>query len=310
MDMRTMMVALGRKIRTWLEFDYMEYSSDALAQAEYVTNASYGPDLLYNGGGTVTADLESGTYYATNACDGNDSTFWLSGGTSYPHWWKYDFGSGVTKQIRKLTLLTFSDGNARCKDFTLQGSNDNTNWTTIYTGQMANENPSTRQVFTFSNSIGYRYYMVHQTSTWNIGDNVSLFCTIQMMELSLQSYSESTIKTQGSYSLKAVAAATDSLNKTLTKTFSPALDLSGKTQIKFDIRASRTGSNIKLGFHDSGGTTTEVTPNITSADTFQTVTVDISAVADADKDAIDSLIITIVNADSANTIYIDNVRYS
>jgi hypothetical protein len=35
----------------------------------------------------------------------------------------------------------------------------------------------------------------------------------------LQSYSESTIKTQGSYALKAVAAITDSLNKTLTKTF-------------------------------------------------------------------------------------------
>ena len=36
----------------------------------------------------------------------------------------------------------------------------------------------------------------------------------------LQSYSESTIKSQGSYSLKGVAAITDSLNKTLTRTFS------------------------------------------------------------------------------------------
>jgi len=36
---------------------------------------------------------------------------------------------------------------------------------------------------------------------------------------SLQSYSESTIKSQGSYSLKGVAAITDSLNKTLTRTF-------------------------------------------------------------------------------------------
>lgn len=37
---------------------------------------------------------------------------------------------------------------------------------------------------------------------------------------SLQSYSESTIKSQGSYSLKGVAAITDSLNKSLTRTFS------------------------------------------------------------------------------------------
>jgi hypothetical protein len=35
----------------------------------------------------------------------------------------------------------------------------------------------------------------------------------------LDAFSESTIKTQGSYSLKGIAVATDSLNKTLTKTF-------------------------------------------------------------------------------------------
>lgn len=55
------------------------------------------------------------------------------------------------------------------------------------------------------------------------------------------------------------------------------------------------------------GVTTEITPNITSADTYQTVTWDISAVADADKNAIDKIIITIVNADAANTFYIDNM---
>lgn len=85
------------------------------------------------------------------------------------------------------------------------------------------------------------------------------------------------------------------------------IDLTGKTQIKFDIRASRTGSNIKVGIHDSGGVTTETTPNILSANTYQTVTWDISAVADADKNSIDKIIITIVNADAANTFYIDNI---
>jgi hypothetical protein len=115
----------------------------------------------------------------------------------------------------------------------------------------------------------------------------------------LQSYSESTIKTQGSYALKAVAAITDSLNKTITKTFDPALDLSGKNTWVFDIRGSRTGENIKLGLHDSGGVTTEVTPNILHSDgDFLRVQVDISGVSDANKNAIDSLIITIVNADA------------
>jgi len=124
----------------------------------------------------------------------------------------------------------------------------------------------------------------------------------------LQSYSESSIKQQGSYSLKGIALGTDSLNDTLTRTVSPTIDLSNKNTIKFDIRASRTGSNIKIGIHDSGGTTTEITPNIISANTWQTVEWDISGVSNANKDAIDQIKITITNADSDNTFYIDNMR--
>ena len=123
----------------------------------------------------------------------------------------------------------------------------------------------------------------------------------------LQDYSEATIKQEGSYSLKGIAQITTSLNKTLTRVVSPVIDLTGKTFIEFDIRVSRTGSNIKIGIHDSGGTTTEITPNILAADTWQTVVWDISAIPNADKNTIDNIIITIVNADAANTFYIDNM---
>lgn len=123
----------------------------------------------------------------------------------------------------------------------------------------------------------------------------------------LQSYSEATIKTEGSYALKGVANITTSLNKTLTRTIGSPINLSGYASATFSIRASRTGSNIKVGLHDSGGTTTEVTPNVTQADTFQTATIDLSGVTNANKDAIDQIIITIVNADATNTFYIDNM---
>lgn len=127
-----------------------------------------------------------------------------------------------------------------------------------------------------------------------------------MSDPSLQSYSESTIKTQGSYALKAVAAITDSLNKTLTRTVSPVIDLTGINTLKFDIYAGRTGSNIKIGIHDSGGTTTEKTYTVLAANTWETVTWDISGVSDANKNVIDSIIITVVNADAGNTFYLDN----
>ena len=119
-------------------------------------------------------------------------------------------------------------------------------------------------------------------------------------------YSEPTIITDGLYSLKGIAAATTSLNKTLTHTISTPINLTSHAYIIGKIRASRTGSNIKIGFHDSGGTTTEVTPNIDTADTWQLITLDISAVSYANKDAIDQIIITVVNADADNTFYLDN----
>ncbi len=88
---------------------------------------------------------------------------------------------------------------------------------------------------------------------------------------------------------------------------SPTINLSDMIEIKFDMRATRTGSNVKIGIHDSGGTTTEITPNITSVNTYQTVTWNISGVSNANKDVIDRIIVTIVNADVANTFYLDNM---
>ena len=135
------------------------------------------------------------------------------------------------------------------------------------------------------------------------------YLTSDFLYYNLQAYSESSIKTQGSYALKGVADQTNSLNKTLTRTIGSPINLAGAASANFDIRSTRTGSNIKIGIHDSGGTTTEITPNITSANTFQTVSWDLSAVNNANKDAIDRIIITIVNADAVNTFYMDNLTF-
>jgi len=123
----------------------------------------------------------------------------------------------------------------------------------------------------------------------------------------LQSYSEPTIKTQGTYALKGIANITTSANKTLTRTIGAPVNLSNATNVTFDIRSTRTGSNLKIGIRDSGGTVTEITPNITTANVFQTVTIDLSAVTNANKDAINQIVVTVVNAAAANTFYIDNM---
>jgi hypothetical protein len=85
-----------------------------------------------------------------------------------------------------------------------------------------------------------------------------------------------------------------------------AIDLSGVNTLKFDVYASRMGSNLKFGIHDTGGEIAEITPDITTANTWQTIVADISSIPDEDKDAIDTFTITVVNADAANTFYVDN----
>jgi hypothetical protein len=306
----------------------MEYSSDANAQAAYVTNAN---DIINQS--QVTRDNDTVLGDASGNEHRRSQGFKLSGANT--------FVTAVT--IRQGPTVNGSPtGN-----WTIRIETDNGG---VPSGTLANANASVvvsppgintniKCVFStvFSLTAGTLYHIVilcdnqSNDTSWaldfknsnvysdgnaSVSTNGGSSWTEQTWDLyfivhvqSLQSYSESTIKTQGSYALKAVAAQTDSLNKTLTHTFASPLDLSGVNTAKIDMRASRTGANVKLGLHDTGGTTTELTPTIATGDTYQTVTWDLSAVADADKNAIDKFIITPTNADSANTVYFDNFVY-
>jgi hypothetical protein len=78
--------------------------------------------------------------------------------------------------------------------------------------------------------------------------------------------------------------------------------------VRFDVYAGRTGANFTISIHDSGGTTSTVTPVIALANTWQTVLWDTSGITDANKDAINQIKVTIINADADDTFYIDNFR--
>ena len=124
-----------------------------------------------------------------------------------------------------------------------------------------------------------------------------------------QCYSEPIIKTQGLYSLKFIAQENTSLNKTLSHTISPPIDLTNYSTIYFDIRSNRIGSNISIGIHDTDGKITYTTPLIISPDTWQTIPWNISTIDNTDKDAINKSLITIIDATETNTFYLDNEYY-
>ena len=122
----------------------------------------------------------------------------------------------------------------------------------------------------------------------------------------LECYSDDIIPEQGTYCLKVIAVITASLNTTLTRTVSPVKDLSGKNSITLWARSDRTGENFKVEYHDSGGNTISYTVNILEVGTWEKKEIDVSEVADADKDAINEIKYTIINADAAAEMYLDN----
>lgn len=73
------------------------------------------------------------------AFDDSAGTGWLSA-TAVPSWLKWDFGAGNAKTIRQISITgSWNVPSASPKDFTLEGSNDDSSWTTVLTvtGQTA-----------------------------------------------------------------------------------------------------------------------------------------------------------------------------
>lgn len=315
------------------ELDYMEnYTNDGLAQAAYVSSdASYIPQYPPAHNDTyvkATSKIDTGywPYYATDPAKSLTGTqvanAWMANAATNQ---RFHIDLGSAKIIKRIyyenTHHIGVETDMGSKNFILQGSNDagdfadlvyanDGSWVIIESGLQFDQHIAANQAdpkyILIDSDTAYRYYAIKIADNWGDPSYLGLR-HIALQTVVLQCYSEDTIKEQGTYSLKAFAKGTDALNETLTRAVDPTIDLSGLSEIKLDIRASRTGSHIKIGIHDSGGTTTEHTANIAEVDTFQTETWDISGVADGNKDAIDSIIITIDNADADNTFYFDNI---
>lgn len=312
------------------ELDYMEYANDAAAQAAYVSS-----DTGAQGLSAQTVDTHTGGFSGFNIRQLIDASK-LSGNATRVRVTLKGSPSGENTKCAKVYIGHAAaagdpydyDGNQAEVLFggtsgvtIAQGATETSDWTTFSLDDTKNLivavylDDGNQDDFGYNASIaGFtRYFKVtpDETGTTDVTGYTETATRLDLVQSiigdSLQCFSEDTIIQQGTYSLRGIAVITDSLNDTLTRTVDPTIDLSELGSIYLYLRASRTGSNIKIGFRDSGTTTTEVTPNIISANAWQAVALDISGVTDANKDVIDRIIVTIVNADADNTFYIDNI---
>jgi hypothetical protein len=139
---------------------------------------AYGPDFIT--GGTASANSELNP--AANGSDNDVNTAWVSNAVS-PGIWTYDLGVATTKTARKARVsATGGAGSQVTKDFEILGSNDNSSYTSLATGQCAAVVSGHEWTeVTFSNSTAYRYYRVI-VSTNHRGDNYMGFDEVEMFE--------------------------------------------------------------------------------------------------------------------------------
>jgi hypothetical protein len=227
-----------------LEIDYFEYANDTDARLAYVTDATAINVALSQ---TVTSGdtaPENPEYLVDGLLDNRAYIGATTG------WFKIQLG--VTANIVTYKMYPQAGNLTRApRDWTLKASN-----TGAFAGEETTLDTQTDQDFSdgqpktynITNTAFFTYYKLIWTD--NNGNAGSSLAELELYAKPLQSYSEATIKTQGSYALKAVAAITDSLNKTLTHTFDPPLDLSGKNSFSLDMRATRTGANVKVGLRN------------------------------------------------------------
>ncbi len=101
-----------------------------MAMAEVQMRTSVGGADQCTGGTASASDEFSASFAASKAVDDDAATAWSC--NTATNWWKYDFGTA--KDIVEYTIQAHNSVPDRSpKDFTLQWSDDDTNWTTADT---------------------------------------------------------------------------------------------------------------------------------------------------------------------------------
>lgn len=119
---------------------------------------------------------------AADSSVGGDSRWTSANGIAPPHWWKIDFGS-PTYVLSYTVRAYYAINTYSPKDFSLQGSNDDSTWTTIQSNINLSWVAGETKTFTLTQGVSYRYFRLYITanvSTYEtIIDDIRFFTTAQ-----------------------------------------------------------------------------------------------------------------------------------
>ena len=122
-------------------------------------------------GRSMTASGVSQNYVASNANDGNQSTYWESANNAFPQWIQVDLGSSVS--VNKVVLkLPVSGWGARTETLSVQGSTTGSNFTNVVASAGYAFDPASNNTVTISFSATTTRYLrlnVTANTAWPAG---------------------------------------------------------------------------------------------------------------------------------------------
>jgi hypothetical protein len=90
----------------------------------------------------------------------------------------YDFGAGNAKVITYYSITAYPSGDASGgapKDWTFEGSNDNSTWTVLHTQTAAAAwTADEKRTYSINNTTAYRYYRLNISNSQNASNNVEI----------------------------------------------------------------------------------------------------------------------------------------
>ncbi|MFF5084264.1 CARDB domain-containing protein [Actinoplanes sp. NPDC000266] len=129
-------------------------------------HAAGGPNLA--AGKSATASAVNGPYGASNVNDGNADTYWEGPNNAFPHWVQVDLGATANIDQVKLKLPPAAAWATRTQTVTLQGSTNNSSWSTLSASAGRTFNPASGNAVTIDfTAASIRY--VRATITANTG---------------------------------------------------------------------------------------------------------------------------------------------
>ncbi|XVU26712.1 CARDB domain-containing protein [Actinoplanes sp. CA-054009] len=126
-------------------------------------HAAGGPNLAP--GKTATASAVNGPYPASNVNDGNADTYWEGPNNAFPHWVQVDLGATTAIDQVKLKLPPAAAWATRTQTLSLQGSTNNSSWSTLSASAGRTFNPASGNAVTIDfTAASVRYVRVNITA--------------------------------------------------------------------------------------------------------------------------------------------------